>query len=110
MEMAHTLKLRLNILKASRRKFFMAIFFCVCIVFSTYAGSLSSSLTLGINGEEVHEIVDSKYAPLSKLIWKDPIFMTVGVSEKISISDFSVDLGMNFVIPNEWGTMTDYDY
>ena len=87
----------------------MAVF-CICIVSNVHAKSARSLVSFGINCGEISETLDTKYSALSRLNWKEPVFISVGFSEEITFFNFISIFGLNFSIPNEWGIMQDYDY
>ena len=70
----------------------------------------SSYARTGIKGGTVFELLDGRYSPVSKLVWKTPASLDFGFRENISLSHFICNTGVNFSMPNKWGTMKDYDY
>lgn len=88
----------------------IAIFFCICVLQNAYTEIFSSFVRAGAKGGTVLELLDGKYSCVSKLVWSESAAVSLGFTESVSFSNFVCNADVNFSIPNEWGTMLDFDY
>ncbi len=73
------------------------------LYFSTYIG-------IGIQNTRICERLDTKYSSLSKLYWDSPINIFFTFKENIAISNFITNIQFDFLAPNKFGSISDYDY
>ena len=88
---------------------FLILILCICVKKTAYT-EIFSFIKTGAKGYSVFELLDNNYSSVSKLIWKNPINSNFGIEENISVFRFKCTLGLDFSIPNEWGSIEDFDY
>ena len=96
-----------------RNKFFVTltfITFIVCTHLNAQKVFTETSLFVKSSGGKVYETLDISYAKVSCLTWEIPFYLDFAAEEKISFYNFLSSFGINFSIPNNFGSIEDRDF